>query len=326
METAVPGIHHVTAIAGDPQQNVDFYTQVMGLRLVKVTINYDDPGTYHFYFGSATGRPGTILTFFPWPGGLTGRRGTGQVTTTSFAIPANALGYWRERLQQHNVTLEKPVQRFVEEALSFYDPDGLQLELVTDATAEEESGFLEGPVPPDYALRGFHGITLSEEGFERTAALMTETLGFRQTQEAGNRFRFEVGEGGAGRTMDILCQPGTVRGRVANGTVHHIAWRTAGDAEQAEWRERLVQEGYNVSPVMDRQYFHSIYFREPGGVLFEIATDPPGFTADERPEELGTRLRLPDWMEPERQEIERLLPPLKYPGALHEKVEEEEAR
>jgi glyoxalase family protein len=281
MDQEILGIHHVTAIAGEPQQNVNFYAGLLGLRLVKLTVNFDDPGTYHLYYGDEEGHPGTILTFFPWPGARRGRIGTGQVTVTSFSIPDGALGYWTERFKDHGVRFEGPVKRFDEEALVFSDPDGLQLELVASPGAEARSPWKEGPVPAEYATRGFHSVTLSEEGYERTASLLTETLGFRLAREAGNRFRYELNAGSPGTRVDVLCSPDAPRGMVAAGTVHHVAWRTPDGMQQEAWRRQIAGLGHNVTPVLDRQYFRSIYFREPGGVLFEIATDPPGFTIDE---------------------------------------------
>ena len=305
------GIHHITAIAGDPQRNVDFYTQALGLRLVKLTVNFDDPGTYHFYYGDATGAPGTVLTFFPFRGAPQGRRGTGQATTIAFSIPDGAMGYWIERFERLNVPFNAPARRFDAETLVFYDPDDLELELV--AHADGRAPWEGGPVPPEYAIRGFHSFTLSVDEPERTAALLTETLGFRAAGEAGDRFRYAAGEGGLGALVDVLCRPATTRGQVAVGTVHHVAWRTPDDAQQLDWRQKLVGLGYNVSPVMDRQYFHSIYFREPGGVLFEIATDPPGFTLDEPMDQLGSGLKLPPWLEPRRGVIAQNLPSIRLP-------------
>jgi glyoxalase family protein len=304
------GIHHVTAIAGDPQRNVDFYTGLLGLRLVKLTVNFDDPETYHLYYGDGVGHPGTILTFFPWPGGMRGRPGTGQLTMTSFSVPEGAMGFWVERLKDRRILFDGPSHTGAdgEEALSFFDPDGLGLELVAHPGAEERSGWEDGPVPHEHAIRGFHRVTLMEEGYERTAALMTENLGFRLTGENADRFRYQIGDGGPGAIVDVKCRPVAPRGIVSVGTVHHVAWRTPDDEQQRGWREDLVSAGLNVTPVMDRQYFHSIYFREPGGVLFEIATDPPGFMVDETQEQLGRSLKLPPWLEPMRQHLQHALP------------------
>ncbi len=308
MKPKILGIHHITAIASDPQRNLEFYTGVLGLRLVKKTVNYDDPGTYHFYYGDEQGQPGTILTFFPWPGARRGRNGNGQVTVASFAIPTASVDYWLERLKKFQVVVSGPVQRFEEEVWSFQDPDGLDLEIVVSETADSRRIWKGGPVPAEFAIRGLYGATLSEEGYERTGGLLTETLGFQLIRESGNRFRYQAGDGEAHSWIDLLCHPSMSRGQVAAGSVHHIAWRTDNEANQVAWQELLIKLGFNVSPVMDRQYFHSIYFREPGGVLFEVATDLPGFTVDEPVESLGARLCLPQWLEPTRAQIEQMLP------------------
>jgi glyoxalase family protein len=315
MKNKIPGLHHVTAIASDPQRNLDFYVGLLGLRFVKRTVNFDDPGTYHFYFGDNRGRPGTILTFFPWPGVRRGIRGTGQVEATAFAIPTDSVGYWLERLKQHQMTAEKTSTRFGEEVIRLLDPDGLLIELI--ASTSQGRGvepWTESPVSAEHAVHGFHSVSAALEGYERTARLLTETFGYRLADESGNRFRFvSADESALGRIIDLLCQPDTAMGRVAAGSVHHIAFRAKDEAEQLQWREHLVDLGYNVTPVIDRTYFHSIYFREPGGVLFEIATDPPGFTLDEKVEELGTHLRLPPWMESGRSQIEQILPQIRVP-------------
>jgi catechol 2,3-dioxygenase-like lactoylglutathione lyase family enzyme len=313
MSEQILGIHHVTAIASDPQRNIDFYTGLLGLRLVKRTVNFDDPGTYHFYYGDETGRPGTILTFFPWPGAPRGQHGTGQLTVTSFSIPPDSMGYWVGRLKAHGAETEGPYARFDEEVLDFTDGDGLKLELVAHADAALRPGWESGAVPGEHAIRGFHGVTLSEEGYESTAELLHKHMGFHEGESFGNRFRYVAGEGGDRAYIDILCLPAGRRGSLAAGTVHHVAWRAANDQSQLAWRSKLVELDYNVTPVMDRQYFHSIYYREPGGVIFEIATDPPGFATDETVETLGTGLRLPPWLEPRRESIESVLPKIETP-------------
>ncbi|MBI4539346.1 MAG: ring-cleaving dioxygenase [Gemmatimonadetes bacterium] len=313
----IGGIHHVTAIAGDPQGNVDFYAGVLGLRLVKRTVNFDDAGAYHLYYGDELGRPGTILTFFAWPGAPRGRRGVGQVTATSFSVPEGALGYWAKRLEEAGVERDAPVRRLDHEALIFPDPDGLPLELVAHAGAEAREPWRKASVPEAHAIRGLYGVTLAEPGYEATAAMLTRAMGFRAAGEEGQHFRFEVGSGGAGGRLDILCVPDAAPGRVAVGTVHHVAWRVPGAAEQRAWRRRLERHGLDVTPVLDRKYFQSIYFREPGGVLFELATDPPGFTVDELPERLGMGLMLPAWLEPYRNRIEAALPALGPPVVGH---------
>jgi len=316
----IPGIHHVTAVASDPQQNVDFYVGVLGLRLIKRTVNFDDPGTYHLYYGDAVGTPGTIMTFFPWPGAPRGQVGIGQVSVTSFSIPPAGVGYWYDRLRSHAVAVDEAQTRFDEQVIAFVDPDGLPLELVASARGDDRPGWAGGPVPERYRIRGFHGVTLAarglSEGGAHTTRLMTDALGFRPIAEAGNRFRYAIGPGGPGALVDVLCLSGAAPGQIAAGTVHHVAWRVPDDEQQAAWRQRLLGLTIDVTPVRDRQYFRSIYFREPGGALFEIATDPPGFAIDESPDALGSGLRLPSWLEPRRTQLERSLPPLHVPATV----------
>jgi glyoxalase family protein len=310
----VSGLHHVTAIASDPQRNLDFYADLLGVRLVKRTINFDDPGTYHFYYGDAQGTPGTILTFFPWPNARRGGRGTGQIDALGFNTAPESIGYWLERFKQHHVSAERAPKRFGQDVIRFADPDGLLLELIASEPAKEVEVRPESDVPAEHLLRGFHSVSAALEGYERSAVLLTEVFGYELAQEEANRFRFSAPvTTGPGQMIDLLCMPDTQHAREGAGTVHHIAFRTPDDASQRVCREQLVELGFNVSPVMDRTYFHSIYFREPGGILFEIATDPPGFTADESLEELGQKLRLPPWMETARAQIEAVLPSITLP-------------
>ena len=292
------GIHHITAIAGDPQRNLDFYTEALGLRLVKRTVNFDDPGSYHFYFGDNIGSPGTIMTFFPWPGARRGARGSGQVTTVSFAVPRNSMAFWKERLRATHVIAEEIEGRFGCNALRFLDPDGLQLELVASANEESSS---------ERAIRGFAAPTLEVRNPEKTEKLLTENLGFEFVAEENNRRRFRGSGSNASAEIDLVSSEAGF-GQIAAGTVHHIAFRAADDDEQLKVREQLVARGLNVTPVIDRQYFHSIYFREPNGILFEIATDGPGFLIDEPADALGETLKLPPIYESKRNEIERVLP------------------
>jgi len=292
------GIHHITAIAGDPQRNLDFYTEALGLRLVKRTVNFDDPGSYHFYFGDNIGTPGTIMTFFPWPGARRGARGSGQVTVVSFAVPRNSMAFWKERLRATHVTAEEIKGRFGCNALRFLDADGLQLEIVASANEESSS---------ERAIRGFAAPTLEVRSPEKTEKLLTEILGFEFVAEENNRRRFRGSGSNASAEIDLVSSEAGF-GQIAAGTVHHIAFRAADDDEQLKMREQLVARGLNVTPVIDRQYFHSIYFREPNGILFEIATDGPGFLIDEPADALGETLKLPPTYEPKRNEIERALP------------------
>jgi catechol 2,3-dioxygenase-like lactoylglutathione lyase family enzyme len=315
-EKSLHGLHHVTAITADAQKNIDFYCGVLGLRLVKLTVNFDDPGSYHLYYGDELGRPGTILTFFAWAGAYRGRIGPPQVTLTAFAVPSGALDYWTKRLKEQGVKPQAPVDRFGETVLGFADPDGMQLEIVSSLKSVEPKcqPWAAGPIPVEQAIRGFQSITISEEGYEDTARLLTKVMGFKVVGNERNRFRYRAGTGdGFASTVDLLCVPDAHHGSMGAGVVHHVAFRTPDDVEQTAWRNEIVSKGFNVSPVMDRTYFHSIYYREPGGVLFEIATDNPGFTADEPAEQLGTKLRLPPWLEPDRAVIERVLPPVRLP-------------
>ena len=302
------GIHHITAIAGDPQANVDFYHNLLGQRLIKKTVNFDDPGTYHFYFGDEIGTPGTILTFFPWRGAARGRRGNGEVAATAYTIRPGSLDYWQKRLTDHGVTPGERQKRFGADVLPFQDPDGMIVEFIVDEGPASVQTWEEGSVPAEHALRGFHSATLWVDQATATADLLTNSLGYTFAGQEGSRHRFHAAGDDIGRTIDLLERPGELHGRLGAGSVHHIALRTQDDNEQQAYQSALRGEGYNVTPVQDRQYFHSIYFREPGGVLFEIATDTPGFLYDEAVEELGTGLRLPPWLEPNRELISRKLP------------------
>jgi len=309
------GIHHVTAIAADPQRNLDFYAGVLGLRLVKRTVNFDDPSTYHFYFGDDLGRPGSILTFFPWRGARRGRTGAGQVSAASFPILPSSVDYWLERLAASGVAVDAPSRRFGAEVLGFHDHDGLPLELVATPDAGSGQAWGGGGVSPEHAIRGLHGVTLRERRLDPTAKLLVDLLGFRSVGEENGRHRFTAGEGGPGTLVDVEVLPDGDSGLGGAGTVHHVAWRAADDAAQLALRERLVAKGHGPTPVIDRTYFHSIYFREPGGVLLEIATDLPGFTIDEPQERLGERLMLPARYEHERVALEGLLAPVTIPAA-----------
>jgi len=308
MLSQIPGLHHVTAVASDPQRNLDFYTRVLGLRFVKRTVNFDDPGTYHFYFGDDTGSPGTILTFFPWPAADPGQAGVGEVTKTAFSIPMASLDYWHQRLSDHGISVERTEQRFDERVLTFADADGMKIEIV----GHPDPGQVRAPrfatVPPEHAIRGFFGVTLYEQHLDETVQILG-VMGFRKIAEEANRFRFAAEGCALGNHIDLLIDPSANYGTFGAGSVHHIAFRAKDDAAQLEWR-REIAKYLHVTPVKDRTYFHSIYFREPGGVLFELATDPPGFAYDEPLESLGEELRVPAWLEPHRSAIEKSLPPI----------------
>jgi glyoxalase family protein len=302
-------------VASDPQANVDFYHHVLGQRLIKRTVNFDDPGTYHFYFGDEVGTPGTILTFFPWQHMRRGQRGNGEVAATAYSISSEAVDYWRKRLTAHGVTAGKSQTRFGLEVIPFQDPDGMVIELMVHDGRATTRHWQQGPIPPEVALRGFYGATLWVGDAQGTADLLTDSLGFTFAGQESNRFRFQAASDDIGMTIDLLERPGQPSARLGAGSVHHIAFRTVDDEEQAEYLQSLRAGGTHVSPVMDRQYFHSIYFRAPSGVLFEIATDAPGFLYDEAVDELGTHLKLPPWLEARRADIERAVPPFTLQGA-----------
>jgi len=314
--TRALGLHHVTAIAGDPRRNLDFYAGLLGLRLVKRTVNFDDPGAYHFYFGDEVGKPGSLLTFFPYPGARDGRPGPGQVGVTSFSIRPSALGFWLERLLKHGVRHEGPTRRAglgsgSEQVVSFSDPDGLLLELVAHLGSEARSAWGGGPgVSAEHAIHGLHAVAIWVEEGKATERVLVETLGFRPVGQHGTTRRFAAGDGGPGRLVDVRTTGDFVRGLGGMGTVHHVAWAVEDDRAQLKMREEVVAAGLAPTPVIDRNYFRSVYFREPGGVLFELATLGPGFAVDEPVESLGEHLKLPPRLEPRRSEIEAALPPL----------------
>ena len=316
MPESVLGIHHVTAIVGDPQRNVDFYAGVLGLRLVKRTVNFDDPQTYHLYFGDEEGRPGSIMTFFPWgSAGRRGRQGTGQTAVTSFAVRPEAIGFWVERLVKRGVAFEGPTRRGDELVLSFRDHDGLMLEIVGHPGAATRGAWAGAGIAEEHALRGFHAVTLWEERGDATERLLVDTLGFRAVSETEGTRRFAAGDGGPGTLVDVRTVGGFLRGLDGVGAVHHVAWRVADDDAELAVRRRVIAAELSPTPVIDRQYFHSVYFREPGGVLFELATDVPGFAVDEPAAELGTSLKLPERYEPMRAQLEQALVPLHLPGS-----------
>lgn len=312
MTLATSGLHHVTAIAGNPQRNAEFYLRTLGLRLVKTTVNFDAPDTYHLYYGDEAGAPGTLLTFFPFDQAPAGRHGTGQATTTAFSVPADSIGWWRQHLRGLGVTVSDVATRDGEEAISFRDPDGLDLSLVAHPQGDPRDPWDNGVIPPEHGIRGLHSVTLSVAHEDGTVGML-ERLGLHAAGQDGNRLRFAAGDGGPGTLVDVLVTPSAPRGLVAGGTVHHVAWRAPDEATQQRWRDELVESGAQVTSILDRQYFRSIYFREPGGTLLEIATDQPGFTADEPLLELGRALKLPPWLEPTREQIAASLPTLDLP-------------
>ncbi|SFS08038.1 glyoxalase family protein [Halomicrobium zhouii] len=312
MPTEIAGIHHVTAVGSDPGRNLAFYTETLGLRLVKRSINQDDVSVYHLFYADHDGTPGTSMTFFPYPGARSGRVGTGQVSTTAFTIPADSVEFWTERLAAEGVDVDEPSERFGDIVVPFRDPDGLPLELVATADAPP-ANLPDGPAPEEHAIRGFYGVTLSLQSAEPTVDLL-ETMGYEETQAGGDgeaehdRWRFEA-SGDLGAVLDVVEQPQAPRGQPGAGTIHHVAFRVEND-EQEEWREVLQDEGLRPTQIIDRKWFRSVYVREHGGILFEFATKSPGYTVDEDVNELGEKLVLPEWLEDRRGEIEAGLPDL----------------
>jgi glyoxalase family protein len=302
------GIHHVTAISGAAPRTLAFYTGTLGLRLVKKTVNFDDPGTWHFYFGDAAGSPGSILTVFPWAGARQGRLGVGETQETMLRVPQASLGFWAQRLLEAGVDHDTPTSRFGESRIDLRDPDGMRLSLVAVAGAGAEPAREADGIPADHAIRGVHGVTLLLADADPTARILTGVLGFVRTETDGALTRFVAGGDGIGRIVDIRAVGGFPRGALGRGTVHHVAFRAADDAGQAAMVEALGALGIAATEQKDRAYFRSVYFREPGGVLFEIATDGPGFAVDEAADALGTTLRLPAFLEPHRARIEQALP------------------
>ncbi|UOQ52256.1 ring-cleaving dioxygenase [Hymenobacter cellulosivorans] len=310
MEHRILGLHHVTAIAGQAQRNHDFYTKVLGLRFLKKTVNFDDPGTYHFYFGDETGSAGTILTFFPWEHITPGRRGTGQATEIGYAVPAGSFDFWMRRFEQHGVTYNKPSEKFGEPYLTFLDPDGLKLELIVPKTPDARTPWTTTEVSAEVATRGFHTVTLTLANVQRTAEILTDVFGYQLVEQHVNRYRYATDAVPTANFIDLVEVPGEARSVTAGGSVHHIAFRVKDDAAELAIRQKLIEKGLQPTPQIDRDYFHSVYFREPGGVLFEIATENPGFTVDEPLAELGTGLKLPKQHEPLRARLEASLPPI----------------
>lgn len=317
MPTPIIGLHHVTAIASDPQRNLDFYTQVLGLRFVKRTINFDDPGTYHFYFGDDVGAPGTILTFFPWPHANRGRTGSGEVIATGFSIPIGSCDFWKENLKNKGVSYTEN-GRFGSRVITLADPDGMILELVENEEKQAARAPRYSGIESRHAIQGFYGVTLLERALESTQRILN-VMGLQRVAEEGNVMRFAPKGEAFGRYIDVKLDPNAPTGRMGTGSVHHIAFRNADDAAQTEWRQ-IISQYLGVTPVQDRTYFHSIYFREPGGVLFEMATDNPGFLIDEPIEALGELLRIPTWYEPMRRAIEARLTPIELHKAPQESV------
>ena len=308
------GLHHVTAIASDPQKNVDFYTQALGLRLIKQTVNFDAPHIWHLYYGDEVGRPASILTFFPWPGVVRGKEGAGLTTATSFSVPAESIGFWQQRFKSLNIETEAPYTRASEEVLTIRDPDGMRIEII-GTQGDDRSGW-DGvaAIPMDHAVRGLHSVTMEQRLMDPTANMLTDFLGMGLGSETSDSAVFEMDGGSSGALVNVVAGI-PERGLQAGGTVHHVAFRAPDIETMTKWQGELQSKGVQVTEILDRQYFKSIYFREPGGVLFEIATDTPGFDIDEPLLELGKKLKLPPWLEPNREQIEAVLTPIQQkPG------------
>ncbi|GAA4169365.1 ring-cleaving dioxygenase [Sphingobacterium ginsenosidimutans] len=307
MDNNILGLHHITAIADNAKRNLDFYTGVLGLRLVKKTVNFDDPGTYHFYFGNEQGDPGTILTFFPWEGIGKGRQGAGMATHIGYAVPEGSLDFWKNRLKEHQVAFQED-EIFGEKLISFTDPDGLQIQFIEPSTKDNRSVWTTAEIKDENALKGFHNITLSLKEADPTLRVLTDILGYTVQGQENGRYRLSTDSIGTANIVDILADPNLSFGRNAAGTNHHVAFRVKDDNILMDYREKVLSAGLDITPKINRDYFFSLYFREPGGVLFEIATDNPGFTIDEPLESLGTDLKLPKQYENHRSEIEASLP------------------
>jgi glyoxalase family protein len=308
MENSILGLHHITAIAGNAQQNFDFYTKTMGLRLVKKTVNFDDPGTYHLYYGDQLGNAGTILTFFPWDGIGQGTEGVGMATEIGYAVPEGSLEFWLDRFAAQQLKPAALAERFGEQVLAFKDPDGLSLSLIVPKIADSRTPWETAEVNSSVATRGFHSTTLTLQRIDETAKVLTDIFGYRLLAQEGNRYRFITDTVENAGIVDLLETPNGQRGRNAAGTNHHVAFRVKNEEIQMEFREKILSKSLQITPKIDRDYFYSLYFREPGGVLFEIATDNPGFSADESEAELGTHLMLPHQHEHLRGELEGILP------------------
>ena len=312
MNEKILGLHHITAIAGNAQRNYDFYTKVLGLRLVKRTVNFDDPGTYHFYYGDEKGTPGTILTFFPWENIGRGNIGTGMATEIGYSVPEGSLDFWENRFKQFNVSYGTRGERFEELFLPFKDPDGLNINLIVSKKDDKRKPWTTSEIDIATATKGFHNVTLMLNKKDDTEKILIDIFGYRFLSQEGNRYRYITDAVEEASIIDIVESPESRRGTTAGGTNHHIAFRVADENTQMVFRDKLVREYLQVTPKINRDYFYSIYFREPGGVLFEIATENPGFTVDEPLSELGMHLKLPEQYENVRADIEKALPVLQY--------------
>ncbi len=312
-ENSVHGLHHVTCITGDAQQNLDFYTGVMSMRLVKRSVNQDAPDTYHLFYADGAGTPGTDLTFFPWPQMPPGRPGVGLTVEVSFSVPRGSLAYWQRRFDDYSVECGPLETRFDERTLPFHDSQGVRLALVETDSQRQFVPWEYGPVPPDVQLRGMHAVRIWERELRPTQELLTQSMGFSLLEVLDGWHRYVVDGGGSGKYIEVKELPEEHRGQWGIGSVHHVAWRVKDTVEQLAIRDVIEQIGRHPTPQIDRFWFKSVYYREPGGALFELATDGPGFSRDEHPSLLGERLILPPWLEAQRTKIEAVLPPLQLP-------------
>jgi glyoxalase family protein len=310
MENQIKGIHHITAIAGNAKRNVNFYTDTLGLHLVKKTVNFDDPNTYHLYYGDTIGAPGSILTFFPWEGITAGRRGARQATEIGYSIPQGSLDFWLKRMEDHNVIHNKVADKFGEQYLTVLDPDGLKLELTVAKNTDDRQPWETNDIKADNAIKGFHNITITTNKIEPTAKILTDVFGYKLLEQHVNRYRFITDSVDNANIVDLVEVAGEMAGHVAGGSVHHVAFRVNDEKTLMEYRDIIAGLGLHITDKIDRNYFYSLYFREPGGVLFEIATDNPGFDVDEPADQLGQNLMLPEQYESRRAQIEKTLPQL----------------
>ncbi|WP_158826139.1 ring-cleaving dioxygenase [Mucilaginibacter lacusdianchii] len=310
MENQIKGLHHITAIAGNAQRNYNFYTKVLGLRLIKKTVNFDDPETYHLYYGDEVGTPGTVLTFFPWQNIMTGRRGSRQATEIGYSVPENSLEFWLKRFEQHNVIHNKVAEKFGERYLTFLDPDGLKLELIASKKPDNRLPWETNEIKAENATKGFHNVTITTNKMQPTADILTGVFGYKLLEQHVNRYRFVTDAVDNANIVDLVEVEGEKAGHVAGGSVHHVAFRVENEAVLMHYREKIEALGLHITEKIDRNYFYSLYFREPGGVLFELATDNPGFSVDEPVNELGSHLKLPPQYEEYRASLETTLPKL----------------
>jgi len=310
MENTIKGIHHITAIAGNAQKNYDFYTRVLGLRMVKKTVNFDDPDTYHLYYGDKNGTPGTILTFFPWGQIAAGRRGARQATEIGYSVPEGSFDFWLKRFEANNIIYNKVAEKFGESYLTVLDPDGLKLELIAAKTKDARLPWETEEVKAENATKGFHNITITTNKMQPTADILTGVFGYRLLEQQVNRFRFITDAVDNANIVDLVEVAGEVAGHTAGGSVHHVAFRVANEEILMAYRDKIAALGLHITEKIDRNYFYSLYFREPGGVLFELATDNPGFAVDEPIDELGSHLMLPAQYEQYRADLEKSLPKL----------------